>query len=156
MAATAAKLTNSPSTSGFRLIVERGYSTSRYIQRAMGGSTSNAEWVRYYSGSAWGTWQRTVRSNSASSAYPTYLQTYSSYAATLGFGCSDSGMWMRAFRDGEYGEYLYMTKDSKNVYTYARGATDTKVSTLYGTANIHYGSSTPTGAYTGQLWFKPV
>ena len=156
VAATAAKLTNSPSTSGFRLVVERGYSTGRYIQRALGGSTSNAEWVRYYSGSAWGTWQRTVRANSASSAYPTYLQTYSSYAATLGFGCSDSGMWIRAFRDGEYGEYLYLTKDSKNVYTYARGATDTKVSTLYGTANIHYGSSTPTGAYTGQLWFKPV
>ena len=156
LAATAAKLTNSPTTSGFRLIVERGYSTGCYIQRAMGGSTSNAEWVRYYSGSAWGTWQRTVRADSASSAYPTYLQTYSSYAATLGFGCSDSGMWMRAFRDGAYGEYLYMTKDGKNVYTYARGATDTKVSTLYGTANIHYGSSTPTGAYTGQLWFKPV
>lgn len=154
--ATAATLSNCPTSSGFKLVVERGYSTGRYIQRAIGGSTANAEWVRYYSGSAWGDWQRTVRADSASSAYPTYLQTYSSYDATFGFGCSNSGMWMRAFRDGEYGEYLYMTKDGRNVYTYARDTTDTKVSTLYGTANIHYGSSTPTGAYTGQLWFKPV
>ena len=61
--AVSATLANNPHpTAGFKLIVQRGYSASRFIQELYTGVANGVVWRRFYAGSVWGEWKRVMTS----------------------------------------------------------------------------------------------